>query len=121
MRKIEEISREYLVKRGDVLGIEQRLREIDENYQLFFNTKLKRFEVHNGKNRGNTLAVVCPFSSLDKRLVDFVRRTRVERGREIFREIEDRNAEIESKNLENAEFERKSRLSEIVGYLKKKG
>lgn len=121
MREIDEISNSHLKKTGDVLGIEQRLREIDENYQLFFNTKLKRFEVHTAKNRGNSLAVVCPYPCLDKRLVDYVKRTRIERSRQIFREIEENNAKIEAKNLETAEFERKSRLSEIVSYLKRKG
>ena len=106
--------KDYLVKTGDVFGIETRLKEIDQGYEIYFNKLKKRFEVHNKNNKdGDTLAVVCPFSELDCRLISLVRKTRVERTNDILREIEEQNEKIEKKQ-EREFLEKQKEKMEIL-------
>lgn len=116
------VMKEYLIPFSGVFEIERRLREIDDNYRLFYNKKLNRFEVHNLKNKGDTLSVVCPYGEIDNRLIKLVRCTRVERGEEIIREIEEENEKIfikeQQKENELAKFKAKARLEELKSRLK---
>ena len=90
----------YLEKVGDVFGVEQRLREIDGGYRVFYNKLKNRYEVHNIKLKPNTLVLVCPFDELDCRLIRLVRKTRVERAGELFREMEEENEKLYKKQAE---------------------
>ena len=114
--------KEYLVPFTGVFEIERRLREIDDNYRLYFNKKDKRFEVHNLKNIGDTLSVVCPFDTIDTRLIRLVRQTRAERSETLFREIEEQNEKIIAKNKqieqEIVKSNAKARLEELKNKLK---
>lgn len=87
---------EYLeIIENDLFNIATRLKEIDKNYFLVRNKKLNRFEVHNSRNKGNTLCVVCPFEQADNRLVRLVNKTRVENSVELLEEIENNNKKID--------------------------
>ena len=85
---------DYLKGCGDVCGVQARLQEIDDGYRVFYNTLKSRFEVHNVKNKPNTLVLVSPYDELDSRLIKLVRSSRVERASEIFREVEENNRKI---------------------------
>jgi len=94
----------YLKSCGDVFGVETRLREIDDGYRVFYNSLKSRFEVHNEKNKPNTLVLVSPYAELDSRLIRLVRSSRVERASEIFKEVEEHNEKIiEQQKRENEE------------------
>jgi hypothetical protein len=96
----------------DLYSVADRIKEIDAAYFVFFNYAAKRFEVHSKRQRGNTLALVLPYDRLDKRSVDYVLRTRVERIAEVIKETERENARTEKeridgiikKSLENCEI-----------------
>lgn len=120
-KKIGGSMKEYLVPFTGVFEIERRLREIDDNYRLYFNKKDKRFEVHNLKNVGDTLSVVCPFDTIDARLIRLVRQTRAERSNLLFKEIEEHNEKILEKNKtveQEAKSNAKARLEELKNRLK---
>lgn len=101
--------KDYLVKPGDVFGVEKRLQEIDPGYQIFYNKKMNRFEVHNLNQKSkDTLAIVVPFVEIDSRLIHFVRKTRVENARQLFMEIENNNLKlVEEENKKQAEIKEK--------------
>ena len=86
--------KDFLVSVADVFQIEKRIQEIDPNYRVFFNKQKLRFEVHNLAQKGDTLAIVSPYSELDQRLIRLVRQSRVERAKEVFDEIEKSNEKI---------------------------
>ena len=95
---------DYLKSCADVFGVERRLREIDDGYRVFYNALKSRFEVHNEKNKPNTLVLVSPYAELDSRLIRLVRSSRVERASEIFKEVEEHNEKIiEKQKRENQE------------------
>jgi hypothetical protein len=67
---------------------------------VFFNAKLRRYEVHG--ERG--LQSILPYASLDARAVSYVLETRAERIKDLMKEIERQNAAIErAENKKSAE------------------
>lgn len=84
--------------KNDVYFILSRLKEIDENYQIFYNTRRKVFEVHNKAQIGDSYCLTVPYGVLDSRLIELVRKTRVENSKKLFEEIDKQNEQIENKN-----------------------
>ena len=117
--------KDFLTEIGDVFGIERRLQEIDNGYKIYFNKKEGRYEVHNlNQKQGDTLCVVCPYESVDCRLINLVRRTRVERAHEIFESIEKDNEALakkqEAEEKELAKLSYKAKLMEMKSRLTSK-
>lgn len=78
---------------NDLFDIAWRLRAVNDDYRLFYNTLSAKYEVHSAE-RG-TVQFVVPFDALDARTVEYARRTRVQNAREIFDEIERANADAD--------------------------
>ncbi len=76
---------------GDLFDIARRLREIDGGY--FVLRRGGKFEVHNRRDVP-TYCLTVPWSELDARTVELVRRTRAERAAEIFAEMERHNERL---------------------------
>ena len=93
----------YLIPiKTDLFDIARRLHEIDANYLLFFNKRSSRYEVHNSKQQGNTLAVTVPYETLDARTLTLVRQTRAENAQRLFDEIEKHNQQVEKQLIDKA-------------------
>ena len=94
----------------DVFDIASRIKEIEPSYFTVYNHAAKRFEVHSNR-QGNTLCLCLPYPVLDARAVILVRKTRAERAKHLFEEMERENQkrerEIMSKGME--------RLGEALG------
>jgi len=85
----------------DNFFIAERLKEIDKNYFLVFNSKSKKFEVHHKGQHENTFCLSLPFAELDNRTLDLVQKTRVENINKLIEEIEKENQKLETqKNKE---------------------
>lgn len=82
------------VVEDDLFGIAARLKSIDDGYFVLLNYKTGKYEVHNRKQNGNTLCLVC-FDKLDERTVRKVRATRAERIRSVLEAMERENAKRE--------------------------
>lgn len=83
---------------SDNYFIAQRIKEIDSNYLLMFNTKTKKYEVHNLGQAGDTFCVCLPFITLDERTIHFVQKTRIENIDKVLNEIDKENLKNERKN-----------------------
>lgn len=57
---------------NDLFGIAERLKAVDDEYRLFYNTARSRYEVFKRGSR----AFIVPFSELDARTLDYAWRTR---------------------------------------------
>lgn len=75
----------------DLFDICKRVKEIDEDYFVVFNERLERYEIHNKKQQCNTLAIVVPYDRLDKRVLDKLNETKIERKEEIYSMLENQN------------------------------
>ena len=83
---------------NDLFDIAWRLRAIDDDYRIVYNTEKKRYEVH--KASCGSMQFVIPFDELDARAVYYARKTRVQYADMIFREIEEHNARLERMQTE---------------------
>ncbi|NLZ25424.1 MAG: hypothetical protein GX891_03085 [Clostridiales bacterium] len=83
---------------SDLYDISLRLKEIDTRYILYYNLKTNRFEVHT--DRG--LELVLPYKELDKRALDHVLRTRLDRAKELIEEIDRHNLKLEKERARQA-------------------
>lgn len=79
------------------LLIPERIREIDSGYFVMFNPDTQKYEIHH-KDQYFTLALNLPYRELDTRAVIVILNTRIERIKEIQKEIEEHNAKIERDN-----------------------
>ncbi|MDD4110357.1 MAG: hypothetical protein PHS54_02260 [Clostridia bacterium] len=80
---------------NDIYFINSRLKEIDEKYQIYFNTKRNVFEVHNKGQIGDSYCLTIPYSLLDQRTIDLINKTKIENKEKILKEIEKNNEKIE--------------------------
>ena len=82
---------------NDLYDIASRLRAVNEDYALYYNTDKSRYEVHDERRGG--LAFVVPFEELDARTVDYALYTRVENSKRIFDEVEHNNRRLEKEQI----------------------
>ena len=97
---------------SDVYDIADRLKEIDPGYRLRYNRATKKFEL---RGRCNELLIVFPYDSIDARMVEHARRTRIERSRELVAEIEAHNRKIFEAREREAANGAEDSLKEIAG------
>ncbi len=79
---------------SDTHDITTRLREIDPNYFVVYNTKRACFEVHNSA-QNNTFCLSVPHPQLDCRTIAITRRTRREFLDRLLAEMEENNVGLE--------------------------
>ncbi len=83
----------------DVYNISKRIKDIDKNYYVVYNTSKQKFEIHNSKQYGTSYCLTVPFNQLDKRTLKYVLKTQSANIDEILDQIENDN-----KKRENANF-----------------
>lgn len=93
---------------GDLYDIASRLREIDPEYRLFYNGRLKRFEVY----AGGALQIAAPYKELDCRLLRRAAETRRDNAERLIEEIEKNNAEVAAAALKRARDTLEARIWE---------
>ena len=79
----------------DLYGVAERIREIDDRYEVWYDRIAGRYEIY----AGGALQIAVPFAQLDARTVRLVRETRVERTERIVGQIEAANRIAEERAL----------------------
>ena len=93
---------------NDVFDIAQRIKEIDQDYFVVYDKKLCRFEVHNKRQKPDTLSLVLPYDTLDCRAIDKVLSTRTEYVAKQLAMIDEYNEKLQisqAKQLAQKRFE----------------
>lgn len=98
---------------NDVFGICGRVRGIDPAYYIVYNTALRRFEVHNRRQR-DTLALVVPYGALDARTVSLTQKTRRENIAKLIKEMEEANMKLEAGSDKNIMDRARGRFGEAL-------
>ena len=86
----------------DVFDIADRVREVDEAYFIVRNHKRGCFEVHARGQTPSTFCLTVPFSELDARTVELVRKTRAENAKKLFAEMERENERMKKREMQRA-------------------
>ena len=81
---------------GDVYNISNRVKNIDKDYYVLFNTSNAKFEIHNKSQIGSTYCLTLPYSELDERALNFIYETKSENIENILTKIENHNKIKES-------------------------
>ena len=100
---------------GDLFCIASQLKQINENYRVFYNNRDGRFEVHT-----NGLEFVVPYAELDSRTLDYARKTRRENAEVIEAEIGEHNRVIASKAKQSMD-KAMITLADMLDFASKKG
>lgn len=77
-----------------VFNIPERLREIERDYFVVYDTLADKYEVHSKANIGNTYCLTIPYDQLDARTIEYVRKTRKENADTLFKEMERDNEKL---------------------------
>lgn len=111
---IQDVTDGKLVKIAeDALDVADRIREIDEGYEIYYNRAKNRFEIY---KKGERQAVL-PFDELDERTVTYLRKTRIENAEELIEEIDSENLKREQSIERAKKDEREYKLGYLVKYL----
>lgn len=111
---IQDVTDGKLVKIAeDALDVADRIREIDEGYEIYYNRAKNRFEIY---KKGERQAVL-PFDELDERTVTYLRKTRIENAEELIEEIDSENLKREQSIERAKKDEREYKLVHLVKYL----
>lgn len=111
---IQDVTDGKLVKIAeDALDVADRIREIDEGYEIYYNRAKNRFEIY---KKGERQAVL-PFDELDERTVTYLRKTRIENAEELIEEIDSENLKREQSIEREKKDEREYKLGHLVKYL----
>ena len=86
----------------DPYYIASRIKEVDENYFIVYNTLRNVFELHNRSQRGSTYALTIPYEVLDERTIFLARKTRKEHFDELIREMDAQNQRLEKGKIKDA-------------------
>lgn len=103
---------------NDLFFIGARLKEIDDDYKIFYNTKKQKFEIHCMGQIGGSYCLTVPYACLDARTIEFVRKTRVENREKLIDEIDRENLKNQEKNQKTILNEAKDKLFEQIKYSK---
>lgn len=103
--------------KDDLFDIANRLKEIDERYEVFFDTSKQKFVLY----AQNAYQLTIPFENLDARTIDLVRYTRAENVDTILRDVDKENKKRDEASVKRAkdkiedEYSRRLRLSHRKG------
>ena len=87
---------------NDVFNISKRIKYLNKNYYIVFNTSKNKFEVHDSSLVKNTYCLTLPYNQLDERALKYVLSTRCEYVEEILNKIEINNKKLESANKKSS-------------------
>lgn len=86
----------------DVYNISKRVKSIDRDYYVVYDTSKQQFEIHNLSQVGSTYCLTIPHKQLDERVLKLVRKTQSANIDEILEQLENDNKHLESANESSA-------------------
>ena len=87
---------------NDVFNISKRIKDIDRNYFIVYNTLNQRFEVHNSAQLGSSYCLTLPRKNLCEDVLKYVRKTQCVNIDEILEKLENDNSMRESAKRNSA-------------------
>ena len=80
----------YIVSH-DVYDIANRIKCIDRDYYVVFNTVTRKYEIHNSAQIGSSYCLTLPYDDLDVRTIDYIHMTKVGNMEELIEQIDREN------------------------------
>ncbi len=86
----------------DVYNISNRVKRIDRDYYIVYDTISRNYEVHNSSQLGSSYCLTLPNRELDARALEHVHCTKVSNIDEILASIDRENDSLDRDNRRNA-------------------
>ncbi|MBR2860838.1 MAG: hypothetical protein IKB86_03280 [Clostridia bacterium] len=100
MASATQYTERYIPVLNDTMSILLRLKEIDESYFILLNRQTDKFEIHSSAQGEDTFCLELPFSFLDARTLNYARKYRRERAKQIYEEMERENERLEKRQAQ---------------------
>lgn len=111
---------ELILISHNCFDIPERIREIDDDYRLFYNCKKNIIELHNLKCKP-TFQLAMPFRQLDSRAIEFVWRTRLDKILSEIENIDSYNKNLEERLINKTLDEMHTKTKSVVNYMNRGG
>lgn len=105
----------FVVIKNDMFKIASRLKEIDKNYLLVRNVVKNRFELWYNACIPK-LELVFKNKTIDKRMIDYVNKTKIENIDRIIKKMDEENQKIREKEIKRQKDECLDRMYEVIKY-----
>lgn len=105
--------------KNDLFNVVKRLKNIDKDYFVVFDSKKQKFELHHSGQGRNTYCLTFPYTQLDARAILHTLITSVKNSEKLFFEIEKNNLQIEKGVQDKIVDEADYKFRDIVSYLNK--
>lgn len=86
---------------SDALFVSDRLKQIDKDYFITYNTTKNQYELHHRKQVGSTYCLGCPYPCLDERFITLAQKSKIENSKQILKQIEQHNQKIQKQQTQN--------------------
>lgn len=100
----------------DMYNYYSLITNINKNYRLYFNKKLKRFEI---LNIANNYEICLKFNNFSNKILDILQKTQTKNSYYIFKSIEEHNEKLETKFAKNIANNTSVRLEDFLNYSKR--
>lgn len=106
--------------REHVFDIPDRLKSIDKEYHIYYNPSTLSYELHNLRYNPS-FQLILPFTQLDCRTVEYVRRTRLDRILNDINTIEEYNEKLQTSKIDSIMNEASYKIRSLNNYINKGG
>ena len=79
---------------SDALGIIERIKELNKNYEVYYNLKQKKFMLYLFENelKPPVYCLTYPFGLMDERMIEYTLKSEIQNRKHVLEEIEKSNA-----------------------------
>jgi hypothetical protein len=94
----------------DLYDIAFRIKEIDDRYQIFYDTKKCAYKLY----LLNNYQLTFPYKNLDVRSLDYAYETRMENIEKILEKIDKHNEKVNADSIKNAKDELENKATKLL-------
>lgn len=79
---------------SDALGVIQRLKAWNNNYEVYYNLKTKKYMLYLFENefKPSSYCLTFPFKSIDERMIEYALKSEIQNRNALLTELEESNA-----------------------------
>jgi len=79
--------------KSDVFNISGRLKQLNKNYEVYYNLKNKKFMLYLFENelKPSVYCLTFPFNTLDERMIEYTLKSEIQNRKQLLKEIEESN------------------------------
>ena len=102
-----------LTKYNDMYNYSKRIKKINKNYELFYDSFNKLFIILNNANNGE---ICLKFNSFNLNIENILQKTSVKNSRILFKEIEETNNKLDNLKLKKVKNSLTDKCNELTMY-----